>query len=62
MSDYMNLYTFLIDINNRYVFGEFVEEKIKDGEILVNNKKPDDINMKLSKGDVVKIDGRSYIV
>ena len=57
-----NLYTFLIDINPKYVFGDFTNEKIETGKILVNDKKPDDINMQLFDGDIVTVDEKKYTV
>jgi len=59
-SFYTNLYTELIEINKRYIFGEFVNEEIELGNILVNSKKPDDINMSLNFGDVITVHGIDY--
>jgi len=62
MVKYMNLYTFLININPRFVFGEYTNEMIEDKRILVNGNKAEDINMEIKSKDVITIDGIDYTI
>ena len=52
----INLYTFLIDnVNAKFCFGRLVDDAIESGRILVNDIKPNDINMMLNIGDIITI-------
>ena len=58
----VNLYTKLIDINNRFIFESYYNDMIDCGNVLVNDKKPDDINMNLNNGDILKVFNNEYTI
>lgn len=63
MKNWMNLYTYLIDhVDNKYCFGDRVQEDINYGKIKVNGATPEDINMPLKVGDKVTVYGLDFEV
>jgi len=58
----INLYTKLISINDRFIFGDYFDDKVECGEVLVNGASPEDINMRLNIGDMLWVLGNEYVI
>lgn len=59
---WLNLYTELIEINNKFIFESYYNDVVDWGKVLVNGEKPNDINMKLNHGDVLKVFDEEYVI
>jgi hypothetical protein len=62
MNKWLNLYTFLIDINSKFVFGEYIQDEMRRGNITVNGCMPEDINMSLKENDLVQVCQNGYVI